>query len=67
MAMFRVEIDTDNAAFHAEGSSDLAVGTELVRILEGLARIHLRDLSRKGFSIYLRDINGNTVGKAWTE
>lgn len=51
-----ITIDIDNAAFEDAG------GTEVARILRKLATQYEHD----GFYVFekLRDINGNTVGKA---
>ena len=60
---FKVEITTDNAAF--EGSY---WSTEVARILRTLA-IQLEEVGRAMHvqpEILIRDINGNTVGKATT-
>lgn len=58
MGRITITIDTDNAAFEEEG------GHEVARILRTVAQdfVHLedpRDLDGK----YIRDINGNRVGK----
>lgn len=59
--MFRVEIETSNAAF-SDGESEFA-GPELARILRALAdRVEGGIPTGDGAS--LRDVNGNTVG-AW--
>ena len=55
--MFRIEIQTDNAAF------DPDPGPELARILRELAA-RLDDGVDLAEPIRLRDINGNTVGSA---
>jgi len=54
MATFRLEIKTDNAAFG--DSPEL----ELSRILEGLSE----EVLSASEEILIKDINGNTVGKA---
>jgi hypothetical protein len=57
MAKFKVEIDTDNAAFEDD------LGTEIARILTGV----IRDCGQLSHGHYvtqsLRDTNGNRVGK----
>ena len=59
MTTFRIDIDTDNAAFEP------APDDEVVRILRALIdRIERDDL---GSEKVLRDYNGNTVGRAWFE
>lgn len=66
--MFRVKIETDNAAFQGEyGGDDVETTAQADETREELARI-LRQLARdldNGADAYvLRDINGNTVGTA---
>ena len=58
--MFKVEIETDNAAFD-EGYHDF----EVARILRALA--DTLDMYGGRAEYTLRDINGNTVGKATSE
>ena len=59
MTTFRIDIDTDNAAFEP------APDDEVVRILRALIdRIERDDL---GSEKVLMDYNGNTVGRAWFE
>ena len=66
MSKFKVEIDIDNAAF--EDSSEVS------RILRDLAdRVEVQvvegevTVNRTADHVVLRDVNGNTVGQAWTE
>ena len=55
----RVVVRMDNAAFEPES------GPEVARILRELARrIEAGELSGRGESRALRDVNGNTVGSA---
>jgi hypothetical protein len=59
MSTYRVEIETNNAAF------DPAPDDEVTRILRHLIeRIERDDLASEKV---LRDINGNSVGRAWLE
>ena len=59
MTTFRIDIDTDNAAFEP------APDDEVVRILRALIdRIERDDLESEKV---LMDYNGNTVGRAWFE
>jgi len=58
--MFKLSIKMDNAAF-SDGNS----GSEVARILRELAtRIDHDDVTQRGFSMTLTDINGNKVGEA---
>ena len=60
MNTFVLTINTDNAAF--EGGN-LAI--EIARILRKLADTVERELlASEGFSVALRDVNGNKVGEA---
>lgn len=68
--LFKVEIKTDNAAFHADdrdddGHDSAACGAELARILRELAR-GIEDGIAEDDGGNVRDVNGNTVGKWWT-
>lgn len=60
MSMFKLTMETDNAAFEDRPEQ------EVRRILHELAKVvddEGLDLKR-GTEIKLRDVNGNTVGKA---
>lgn len=59
--MFRLTIETENAAFEETPASEIA------RILRGLAEKLERDGVPDGPDNCwrLRDVNGNTVGTAW--
>lgn len=58
--MFKLEIDTGNAAF------DDTPASELARILRDLAhRLECEGAPPRGDSFALRDFNGNRVGRAW--
>lgn len=60
---FQIEINCDNAAFSPECRGE---GSEVARILRDLAdRIDREGLTR-GDYFTLRDINGNSIGKAST-
>lgn len=57
--MFRLQIETGNAAF------DDAPASEIARILRDLAgRIECDGIPPKGDCWHLRDVNGNRVGTA---
>jgi hypothetical protein len=61
---FRIEIDCDNAAFHADWRD------EVIRIMRDLSEELDYGVDGLGMSrgpILLHDVNGNTVGKAWVE
>lgn len=59
-----ITIQCDNDAFSSEKGGDSEPGTEVARILRELAdNYQERDLL-PGETANLRDINGNTVGKA---
>jgi hypothetical protein len=59
MAKFTLTISTDNAAFEADD-----LGIEIARILRGVADSTERGIDPKRFfTLPLRDVNGNTVGK----
>lgn len=58
--MFKLEIETGNAAF------DDTPASELARILRDLAgELECEGIPRRGDSFTLRDVNGNRVGRAW--
>jgi len=60
--MFKLELATDNAAF------DNHAGREVARILRKLAAEVEHGLFAGRDNTKLRDINGNTVGRAeWSE
>lgn len=60
----RISIDMDNAAF---GDDGIDRGSELARILRGLAEEFDGGGVRTGMNYHLRDLNGNTVGCARIE
>ena len=57
--MFKLYIRTDGAAFRDEPAR-----LELARLLRELAR---RIKDGEPVPVIIRDLNGNTVGRAWTE
>lgn len=56
---FRIEMECDNAAFDDDPTPE--VGRILTSLAAKIEGVEWDDL------IMLRDINGNTVGKAWFE
>lgn len=64
---FNLTIHCDNAAFDPEGETT-GEGPEVARILRALAdRIEDAADSTPGALLALRDVNGNTVGRAYFE
>ncbi len=58
----------DNAAFDAHGDESGANGHETARILRRLANeIETEEKLTEDYSTWLRDINGNKVGKAFAQ
>ena len=62
---FKIQIDTDNAAFEVAGIPRWIQGCEIARILRDVARgVGHKDMQR-GEGDDLRDYNGNVVG-SWS-
>jgi hypothetical protein len=64
--MFRIEIDTDNAAFEGENlGAELSTRlAELAGKLGDMSREDFAVMSNRGTQFVIRDTNGNRVGAA---